>query len=440
VAGATAAADARLVAAAARELFEESGVLKAEGAERLSQLVLDDLRRGLLEETLPFPRLLEEHRLTVRASDFVPAGRWVTPPDVPIRFDARFFLVEAPPGQQASVWPGELESGEWILPRQALARWEEATALLHPPALHTVQVMARFVDAPSAARQMGAFPFLDRELVTHRVEFQRGVQLMALQTPTLPPAAHTFAYVLGTGACVVVDPGSPDDAQTDLLVDLLRRQPELRPLAVVLTHHHGDHIGGARRTAEALGIPIWAHQLTASRVPFPVARLLEEGEVLVLDGPFPMRWRVLHTPGHAPGHLTLIDERTRSAVVGDMVAGLGTIVIDPPEGDMAEYLRQLERLQHEVRCLYPAHGPMQPDGPGKLEAYLVHRRWREDKVRQVLHGLEGPATLEQLVPLAYDDVAAFVWPIAERNTHAILLKLLGEGAVHREGDTWRVVR
>jgi glyoxylase-like metal-dependent hydrolase (beta-lactamase superfamily II)/8-oxo-dGTP pyrophosphatase MutT (NUDIX family) len=431
--------EGRLIAAAARELFEESGLLKAEGAERLSQEALDGLRRALLDETLPFERLLAEQGLSLRAADFLPAGRWVTPPDVPIRFDARFFLVEAPPGQLASVWPGELESGEWILPSLALARWEEATSLLHPPALHTLQVMAGFVDAASASSALQRFRFLGPGFVTHRVEFQRGVQLMALKTPTLPPAAHTFAYVLGTGECLVVDPGSPDDAETDQLVALLRLQPELKPLAVVLTHHHADHVGGAVRAATQLGVPVWAHALTASRLPFPVARLLEDGEVLALAGPLPMRWRVLHTPGHAPGHVTLLDERTRSAVVGDMVSGFGTIVIDPPEGDMAEYLRQLERLQGLVRCLYPAHGPMQPDGPAKLEEYLVHRRWREGRVLEALRGAAAPATLEALVPLAYDDVAAFVWPIAERTTHAILLKLLAEGQVARSGEAWRAV-
>jgi len=159
--------------------------------------------------------------------------------------------------------------------------------------------------------------------------------------------------------------------------------------------------------------------------------------VLELSGPRPMRWRVLHTPGHARGHVCLFDEASRAAVVGDMVAGVGTIVIDPPEGVMAEYLAQLERLKAlPVTTLYPSHGPVIADGPAKLDEYLMHRRWREEKVLAALKALGAP-TVEQLVEKAYDDVQAFVWPIAERNTIAILEKLEGEGRAQRDGERWR---
>jgi glyoxylase-like metal-dependent hydrolase (beta-lactamase superfamily II) len=239
----------------------------------------------------------------------------------------------------------------------------------------------------------------------------------------------------------VVDPGAPDDGEVDRLVTFLRSlAPEgYRPKAVVLTHHHRDHVGGARRTAEALGVPVWAHARTADRLDVPVSRLLEDGDVLALDGPRPMRWRVLHTPGHAPGHVTLLDEATKAAVVGDMVAGVGTIVIDPLEGDMAEYVAQLARLAAlPVSTLYPAHGPAIPDGVAKLEEYLAHRAWREAKVLEALAAFGRKASLDELVPRAYDDVASFVLPIAERSTLAILKKLEREGRVVSEAGSWRV--
>ena len=427
---------AKWVVTAARELFEETGVLKARGAERLAQLELDALRRALLAETLGFAELLQQRGLTLHADDFVPSGRWITRPYVPRGFDAHFFIVESVPVHTAQVWKGELTSGEWIAPAEALKRWEEGSALLHPPNLHAVQVMNRFTDVPAAAHAMRTAPFCT-DFYAERIEFQRGITLYALVTPTLPPATHTNAYVLGTGECLIVDPGSPDDAEIDRLVGFLRAlEPEgMKPKAIVLSHHHGDHVGGARRLVDALGLPVWAHERTADRSPVPVARLLHDGEVLSLDGPMPMKWRVLHTPGHARGHVTLVDERSRAAVVGDMVAGIGTIVIDPPEGDMAEYLRQLARLEAlPVRTLYPSHGPVIPDGPGKLQEYVAHRAWREAKVLEAIASFGKPVELFEVVRRAYDDVAAFVWPIAERNTEAIVDKLVSEGRVTRLGN------
>lgn len=419
--------EAALRVAAARELFEEAGVLVAERAGRLSADTVRELRRELLEKRASWTELLQRHGLSLRAEDFPDAGRWVTPEFAPVRFDTFFYLVEAPAHAQAECWPGELSEAAWVKPSEALARWEQGTALLHPPALHVLRVMARFDTPERALAALRAQPHCP-DFIAQRIEFQQGVRVFPLRTATLPPATHTNAYVLGNGELLIVDPGADDEAEVSRLLTMVAGlvADGCRVKAVLLTHHHGDHVGGARAVKERLKVPLWCHARTADRLEVPADRLLQDGEVLELAGTPPQRWRVLYTPGHARGHVCLVDERTRAAVVGDMVAGVGTIVIDPPEGDMGEYLRQLARLRDRpVTTLHPAHGSAIPDGPGKLQEYLDHRAAREARIVEAVSA-DG-ATLAQVVERAYAETPPFLYPVAERSALAVLLKLVEEG-------------
>lgn len=436
VVGAT-GTQAALMVTAARELFEETGVLIADGAGALTQAQLDEARRALLDGKLPFAELLQAHKLTLNARLFHPIGRWVTPDFMPVRFDAQFFLVEAPAGMIASVWPGELSYGAWVNPAEALEQWKKGTALLHPPNLYALQVMARFSTLEEAQRTL-ASPRNCQDFVAQRIEFQQGIRLIPMRSPTLPPATHTNTYVLGNGELIIVDPGTHEAAETERLVAMLRGlvAEGFKPVAIVLTHHHGDHISGVEALRQAFPLPLWCHELTANRLVWAVDRQLRDGEVLTLQGDPAMQFRIMHTPGHAKGHLCLVEESSKATLAGDMVSGVSTIVIDPPEGDMAQYLEQLLRLKAlPVGTLYPAHGPAIPEGVAKLDEYLAHRAWREAKVLDALGTDALP--VDKLVTKAYDDVAALVWPIAERNTLAILEKLCREGRAIQRGQNFQ---
>jgi glyoxylase-like metal-dependent hydrolase (beta-lactamase superfamily II) len=273
-------------------------------------------------------------------------------------------------------------------------------------------------------------------------ELYRTVEQLAARTPTLPPATHTNSYAIGGREVLLVEPATPYADEQRAWLAWARSLPSRgrTPIAIVATHHHRDHVGGAALLTRELGLPLWAHAETASRVDVPVARRLAEGDAIVLAGPIEERWTVLHTPGHAPGHICLWNADERLAIVGDMVASVGTILVNPADGDMGVYIEQLGRLAAlDAQCALPAHGEPIEQPSALFRRYVEHRLKREAKILGVVAqaGADG-ATAEEVLPGAYDDVPPRAWPIALLSTRAHLHKLLREGRV-REPSAARYV-
>ena len=444
-----------LVVAALRELFEETGLLPtAEGIVGRSER-FETARQDVLSGRRSFGPALGDLGVTLDASRLVFAGRWLTPPFAPLRFDNRYFLLEHPAAADApepSV-PDEAAEAGWVRPAEAIELWHRGAAIAAPPILYLLRTLATLCrDGERPDEATGALARLrspdDANLGPYRrIDFRPGIVMMPLPTPTLPPATHTNAYLVGPpegGEAVLVDPGTPFPKEIERLVAAVEAaasasEGALRLTAIVLTHHHGDHVGAVRRLAERFGVPVAAHAETADRLarhpsgPIRVDRTIEDGERIELAGPGePLVLTAIHTPGHAPGHLCFYEERLGSLLAGDMLSAVSTIVIDPPDGDMDRYLASLDRLAAlDPRTIFPGHGPAILGGAAKLRELIEHRLWREGKVLAAWNaGARKPA---DMLPTVYDDAPRQVWPLAERQIEAHLQRLARAGKIDRRG-------
>ena len=441
---------AALISCAARELFEELGVLVARGTDTLTRgqlaSLLDDLESGRMS----WPELLKHYDLHLDADDFTFVGRWVTPPFSPKRFNTWFFLVNCPAKQQPALKSdGELSGGEWITARDAYGRWQNYQVTLVEPILHalrtlsagkTANVVDRFLSNPNAHGQPA-----------RRIEFQSNYICFPVRTPTRPPATHTNCYLIyTTREVLIIDPGSPyEDEQLALsacISDLLKERRTLH--GIVLTHVHPDHVGGVNALRADFGedVTVCAHQLTAEGLKgsIRVNRLIKDGEVIELAGEPHISLRALHTPGHARGHLCLHAEKTGALFTGDNIVGLGSVLIDPPEGNMLDYFNSLERMKSlpGLIVLFGGHGPAMANPYAKIQEYISHRTEREAKILDAVQN--GAATAKDIVAQVYTDVSPKAHAMAERAVLAHLGKLAHDGLVKRSGEEldaqWQEVR
>ncbi len=422
-----------LLSCAIRELFEETGVLIHNGQAKPSNEALEGARRNLLDRKVPFDKVLESLGVTLDASALTYAGRWVTPPFSTIRFDTRFFLLDWPKDRpvQPEVWTGELDQGEWITAAEALQCWRRAEVLLPQPVLQILRVLHE--DGPRKGLPR-LLPGAEHGPSPHRVEFRREISAVPQRTATLPPATHTSAYLIGRREVIIVDPGAETPEELDRLKRAVRSvalQDGGLVKAIWLTHHHPDHVGGALAMKQAVGAPIGAHPLTAQHLEargIEVDQPLHDGQIVVLAGDPPVTIRVIHTPGHARGHLSFFVEETKSLLTGDMVAGHSTIIIDPPEGDMTAYMESLQKLAAlEPKVLLPAHGAMIANGVERLNALYAHRLRREQQVLEAWRqGLRDPV---EILPAVYTDISVHEYPMAERQIAAHIERLQRLGTI-----------
>lgn len=437
-------------ACAVREVFEEAGVMLAESRLTSTEMRLA-VRADLMAGRLTFAEVCAQFAVQIDARRFIPAGRWVTPVGVPRRYDTTFFVSPLDDHQEPHLWSAEMVEGNWTTPADALSAWARGDVRLVPPTLHSIRSLYRWIR--EGAAQQGDFDRL--RVLSHDhpaahgqppefIELAPGVVTFPVRTPTLPPATHTNCYLVGEREIIVIDPASPypdEQARLDAHLTQLAEKTGARLREIWLTHHHPDHVGGAAHLGRRWNVPVAAHPITAALLngKVTISRTLDDGDVCELPAApsndsltatmcSGWRLRAVFTPGHARGHLCFLEETTGTLLSGDMVVGLGSVLIDPDEGDMADYLASLRRLLGlPIRLIAGGHGPALTEPYAVIESYIAHRLQREAKILAALR--EGKTTVAALTATVYADTPSALHPLAARSVQAHLIKLAREGKV-----------
>lgn len=279
----------------------------------------------------------------------------------------------------------------------------------------------------------GVMPIIPGEVV----EIAPGVRRITAPNPGVMTGPGTNSYILGDDALALIDPGPALDAHRDALLRVVGHKLRW----ILCTHTHRDHSPLARALKAETGAQVLGFGTTPDDgrqdADFAPDRTLVDGEMIICGG---YRLRAVHTPGHASNHLCYLLEDRGVLFTGDHVMQGSTVVISPPDGDMQAYLVSLERLlELPIGAFAPGHGHVIATPQDEVRRLIAHRLRREEKIFSAL-ALTGPATLEQLVRHAYDDVPERIHPVAMRSLHAHLLRLERNARAAHAAGQWQVRR
>jgi glyoxylase-like metal-dependent hydrolase (beta-lactamase superfamily II)/8-oxo-dGTP pyrophosphatase MutT (NUDIX family) len=371
-----------------------------------------------------------EAGLAVSADRLAPAGRWVTPLGSPVRFDARFFVVPAPPGWEPSPDPSEVAGCEWMTPAAALSALASGSLLMAPPTIEMLQRLDGYRTTEQAIEGLSGSGVGEADVIS--VRLSPLVHVVLAPNPGLMTGPGTNTYVVGApdkGGTLVIDPAVDDESYLEAV---MRAAGSIA--SIVVTHRHSDHFGGVAALAEVTGAPVraWGDARIGGREVTP----LREGQILEAAGAV---LEVMHLPGHASDHIGLFMRDAASLFAGDNILGEGTAVIAPPDGDMTAFMASLERLSRlSIDRIYPGHfRPL--EGGGEVIRHLIaHRRAREEAIVEAVRA--GARTVEEIVTEVYRDTPVELHPVARFSVSAHLQMAEAAGRVQQVDDGWTFKR
>ena len=472
--------------AAIRECFEEAGLLL--GYRHDDELVqlnehealrLADLRTELAENKITFVDVLKAEQFRVATDKIAYFSHWITMPGRPKRYDTRFFVAQAPVGQIAKQDDYETVGHRWVRPADAIEKSRQGEIDLMFPTIKTLESLSRFATvqellefarAPKPKQLMtprtgmgrvgkteilipGDYAYAELGKIDPEgkgvgktyiepglaVEIAPDVLRVTAPNPGMMTGPGTNSYLIGnqhTGVAVI-DPGPPLVEHIEALLKAARG-----PIKWILcTHTHLDHSPAAlelkaRTGATVYGMPPPPYP-NQDQTFAPDIQVTHRQQIKVAGATL----RVIHTPGHASNQVCYLHETEHLMFTGDHIMQGSTVVINPPDGNMATYLASLRLLfDEQIAFLAPGHGFLMDKPNEAVERLLVHRQDRENKVVAALRTFEQPATLEELVPVAYRDTAEKLHKVAMRSLFAHLQKLIEEKRVEYSNDRWLLKR
>jgi len=467
---------------AVREAFEEANLLFAYDAS--GQIVrLDDLGeavRGQLREAASYggkgvAHVCETLGLTLAVDKLAYCAYWLTPPGLAKRFDTRFFMAILPAGQTAIHDGVEAVEHRWMRPGDAADPAANLTlvnatrrilqSIAHFPTAQAcfdyarqqrniALVMPRLAHGPKGQRPVmpeepsyAEIARIDPDGAGHgRYTLEPGLAVRLSErvwrvtanngNVMTGPGTNTYFVAGADNTWAVIDPG-PDDAKHFAAV--MAAAPG--PVKLILTTHtHLDHSPGCVRLREATAAPVWGRVTTVADRQDPTFRpdhMPDHGDRIVLSPDTTLR--VIHTPGHASNHLCFLLEEEKTLFTGDHVMQGSSVVINPPDGDMRDYLASLQMLLDEdIDWIAPGHGFLMPRPHEAIRLLIRHRQQREAKVMNALRAL-APANIATLLASVYDDVPERMHPVAQRSLLAHLRKLEGDGVARDVDGVWTLV-
>jgi len=449
--------------AAIRESFEELGILLARKADGSHA---NDADIANLDRQQPFVAQCQAMGLRLAADEVYVLAHWITDRDLPRRFDVPFLVARMPEGQQAVADESEQFEPVWLSPAQALARHAADQLFMLFPTVRTLERLRSYgsVDAVLAACAHNEDPlwtscpragllqgrqvrYMEHESaygelhlscpdgqIVHTLDWQtsqavpllKNLRRLTAPNPGVMTGPGTNTYWVGdpTSGYIVIDPGPADPDHLERIWRATSGQIRM----IVCTHSHPDHSPGAKPLQalcqdSPLGLPpvlgLPSAPTANAQSQFTPDRALAHMEVLKVGE---HSLKVLHTPGHAANHLclSLLDDGLLFS--GDHILNGSTTVVNPPDGDMNQYLDSLDLLASECKTcglefIMPAHGYVLGFAEQAIAQLKAHRLKREAKVLAAMRALPH-GTLEDWVAHAYDDVPQRLWPVAARSLQA----------------------